>query len=212
MKLNKIYLMLLALLFVGFTSCKDNERETETFEDTEAQDEAFNERLEEARGNNDVLAAVRSNAELSTFAEGLLTLNVEDSLETGEEQNREGSELVIFAPTNLAYSQVHQNDDQEMLGTDSEELTSYHIVRTEGDMRSLREEIRNTNDTLVVESMQGEDLKLSLDGNDLVITGVTGESARVTDSIEAGNGMVYIIDRVLMPRDTSREVTITDEG
>lgn len=58
--------------------------------------------------------------------------------------------------------------------------------------------------------MNGEDLKLSLDGNSLVLTGATGESARVTDSIRAGNGMVYIIDRVLLPRDNNREVTISN--
>ena len=205
MKLNK-FLLTIMLLFIAFTSCK-NERETETFESVEAQEEAFNEDLENARQENEILAAIQTNPELSTFAEGLNNWDVEDSLDVRDD------DIIVFAPTNMAYSQIRQNTEAgNMLEIDDNELISYHIIEADNDMASLREEIRNSNDTLNVATMQGEDLKLSLDGNSLVLTGASGESARVTDSIQAGNGMVYIIDRVLLPRDNKREVTITDEG
>ena len=205
MKLNK-FLLVLSVCFVAFTSCK-NERETETFESVEAQEEAFNEDLENARQDNELLAAIQTNPELSTFAEGLNNWEVEDSIDVRDE------DVIVFAPTNMAYSQIRQNTEAgNMLEIDDEDLIAYHIIETDDDMASLREEIRNSNDTLSIATMNGEDLKLSLDGNSLVLTGATGESARVTDSIQAGTGMVYIIDRVLLPRDNNREVTITDEG
>lgn len=205
MKMNK-FLIMFSFLFVAFTSCKDNEKESETIETVETTDENFDNRLENARGNDDVVNAVESNPELSTFATGLNAWNVEDSLNTTDE------EMLIFAPTNMAYSEVQQREGQEMISLDSEEIISYHILKSSDDLAQLKEEIRSSNDTVVVQTMQGEDLRLSLDGNSLVLTGATGVSARVTDSIQAGNGMVYIIDKVLLPRDTSKEVTITNEG
>lgn len=206
MKLNK-FLIMFSLMFIAFTSCKDSERENETVETMETTDENFNDRLSDARSNDDVVNAVESNPELSTFATGLNAWNVEDSINNTEE------EMIVFAPTNMAYSQVRQNTEAgNMIEIEDEELISYHIIKKDNDIAALKEEIRNANDTLSIATMQGEDLKLSLDGNSLVLTGATGESARVTDSIRAGDGMVYIIDRVLLPRDTSREVTISDEG
>ncbi|NJW51859.1 fasciclin domain-containing protein [Salinimicrobium oceani] len=204
MRIQKI-LMLFAVLFLAF-SCKDNERDTESIEITEGVDENFDNRLEEARGDDDVVNAVESNPELSTFATGLNAWNVEDSIDTAEE------DILIFAPTNIAYSTISQEEGQEMLALDSEEIIAYHILKTPKDLAELKAEIRNANDTLMVETMQGEDLKLSLDDDAVVLTGVTGISARVTDSVQAGNGTVYIIDKVLLPREFSKEVTITNEG
>lgn len=206
MKINK-FLIMFSLMIVALTSCKDNERESETVETVETTDENFNDRLTEARSNDDLVNAVESNPELSTFATALNAWNVEDSLGTKE------GEMIIFAPTNMAYSQVRQNTEAgNLIAIDDEEIISYHIIESGDDLAALKEEIRNSNDTLTIATMQGEDLKLSLDGNSLVLTGATGESARITDSIQAGNGMVYVIDKVLLPRETSREVKISNEG
>lgn len=206
MKMNR-FLMLFGLLFIAFTSCKDNEREAETIE-VETTDEDFNERLSNARSNDDVVNAVESNAELSTFATAFNAWNVQDSVDTSQ------GEIIVFAPTNMAFSKVRQNTEAgTMIEIEDEELISYHIIKADNDLAEIKEEIRNSNDTITYASLQGEDLKFSLDeNNSLVLTGATGESARVTDSIKAGNGMVYIIDKVLLPRDTSREVTISNEG
>lgn len=205
MKLNRIAVML-SLLFIVFTSCKDNEREAESIDVVETQDETFDQQLEDARGKDDVVNAIEGNPELSTFAAGLNAWDVQDTIR-GTEKER-----IIFAPTNLAYSQTNQNDQGAMIEIDSEEIISYHIIETENDLAALKEEIRESNDTLEIQTVQGEPLKLSLEGNALVLTGATGVSARVTDSIQASDGMVYIIDKVLLPKDTSREVTITNEG
>lgn len=201
---NKSVIFIMSLLLIGFFSCKDKEREAATMDDV--QEENFDDRLEEARSSDDIIAAVESDPELSTFATGLNAWNVQDSLRDSDK------EVIIFAPTNLAYSQTNQRDDGAMIEIDSKKIISYHIIETDNDLAALKEEIRRANDTLEMETLQGENLKLSLDGNSLVITGATGVSARVTDSVQAGNGTVYIIDKVLMPRDISREVIITDEG
>lgn len=206
LKLNK-FLVISFLTLVAFTSCKDNERETETIETVETTDEDFENRRMAAGNMDGIIEAVETNAELSTFATALNAWNVEDSVEKME------GEVIIFAPTNMAFSTVRQNIEAgTMIAIEDEEMISYHIIRSEDDLAAIKEEIRSMNDTLKLATVQGEDLMLSLDGNSLVLTGATGESARITDSIQAGNGMVYIIDKVLLPRDPNKEVIISNEG
>ena len=206
LKLNK-FLIISFLTLVAFTSCKDNERETETIETVETTDEDFENRRMAAGNMDGIIEAVETNAELSTFATALNAWNVEDSVEKME------GEVIIFAPTNMAFSTVRQNIEAgTMIAIEDEEMISYHIIRSEDDLAAIKEEIRSMNDTLKLATVQGEDLMLSLDGNSLVLTGATGESARITDSIQAGNGMVYIIDKVLLPRDPNKEVIISNEG
>ncbi|SOC80884.1 Uncaracterized surface protein containing fasciclin (FAS1) repeats [Salinimicrobium sediminis] len=206
LKLNK-FLIISFLTLVAFTSCKDNERETETIETVETTDEDFENRRMAAGNMDGIIEAVETNAELSTFATALNAWNVEDSVEKME------GEVIIFAPTNMAFSTVRQNIEAgTMIAIEDEEMISYHIIRSEDDLAAIKEEIRSMNDTLKLATVQGEDLMISLDGNSLVLTGATGESARITDSIQAGNGMVYIIDKVLLPRDPNKEVIISNEG
>lgn len=206
LKLNK-FLVISFLTLVAFTSCKDNERETETIETVETTDEDFENRRMAAGNMDGIIEAVETNAELSTFATALNAWNVEDSVEKME------GEVIIFAPTNMAFSTVRQNIEAgTMIAIEDEEMISYHIIRSEDDLAAIKEEIRSMNDTLKLATVQGEDLMISLDGNSLVLTGATGESARITDSIQAGNGMVYIIDKVLLPRDPNKEVIISNEG
>ncbi|MDX1753764.1 MAG: fasciclin domain-containing protein [Salinimicrobium sediminis] len=206
LKLNK-FLVISFFTLVAFTSCKDNERETETIETVETTDEDFENRRMAAGNMDGIIEAVETNAELSTFATALNAWNVQDSVEKME------GEVIIFAPTNMAFSTVRQNTEAgTMIAIEDEEMISYHIIRSEDDLAAIKEEIRSMNDTLKLATVQGEDLMLSLDGNSLVLTGATGESARITDSIQAGNGMVYIIDKVLLPRDPNKEVVISNEG
>lgn len=206
LKLNK-FLVISFLTLVAFTSCKDNERETETIETVETTDEDFENRRMGAGNMDGIIEAVETNAELSTFATALNAWNVEDSVEKME------GEMIIFAPTNMAFSTIRQNTEAgTMIAIEDEEMISYHIIRSEDDLAAIKEEIRSMNDTLKLATVQGEDLMLSLDGNSLVLTGATGESARITDSIQAGNGTVYIIDKVLLPRDPNKEVIISNEG
>lgn len=204
LKLNK-FLVISFFTLVAFTSCKDNERETETIETVETTDEDFENRRMAAGNMDGIIEAVETNAELSTFATALNAWNVQDSVEKME------GEVIIFAPTNMAFSTVRQNTEAgTMIAIEDEEMISYHIIRSEDDLAAIKEEIRSMNDTLKLATVQGEDLMLSLDGNSLVLTGATGESARITDSIQVGNGMVYFIDKVLLPRDPNKEVIISN--
>jgi uncharacterized surface protein with fasciclin (FAS1) repeats len=50
-----------------------------------------------------------------------------------------------------------------------------------------------------------------MEGGNVALYGVAGQKATVTDSMEIDNGMVYVIDNVLLPTDVMTKVTITAE-
>lgn len=204
MKIERL-IWILSLLFVGFTACKDNEREVDTDTETlEMQEENFDESVEDMRQRNATVDAIEGNPELSTFATGLNAWNVEDTLDmvTGS--------YMVFAPSNRAYSRVYQQQGYDILETSPESVIPYHIVTASYTMDQLKQEIQKANGSLALATLEGEEITFSMEGDKIVLTGATGEKANIMESFSIENGTAYIIDTVLMPEGIS-SVTITAE-
>lgn len=95
----------------------------------------------------------------------------------------------VFAPSNEAFKAVPQKtmDDLAKHPEKLKDVLAYHVVAG----KSLAAAIKNAK----VKSLQGADLELSKAGDF-----VTVESAAVTTAdIQASNGVVHIIDSVLIP-------------
>ncbi|SIR02939.1 fasciclin domain-containing protein [Maribacter ulvicola] len=127
--------------------------------------------------------------------------------------NSEGTDLVgtlnsngpftVFAPTNDAFTALlNQLDDFESLSdfdTDEERaiLTSiltYHVV---AGVAASSSDLTNG---MMVTTVQGEDLTINIDG-DVFVEDATEVNAKVVIAdVEASNGVVHVIDKVLLPQ------------
>jgi Fasciclin domain len=107
----------------------------------------------------------------------------------------EGVRFTVFAPTDAAFEALF-----ELLGTTLDELLTmpdllkdillYHVVkgvRTTADLAELEG----------VTTLQGGDIAISVDADDNVV--LEDVAAIVTADVEAANGIIHIIDTVLMP-------------
>lgn len=202
MKMNRL-MIIFGLSTLTLSACKDNEREVDDVEDIEVVEENFQEDLEELRGDDPLVSAVSGDPSLSTFAAGLQVWNVEDSLEIAQKP------IVIFAPTNTAYSAVYQEHGRDWIGSSSENIIPYHIVKSGMGSTGLKQEINNANGSLKLETMQGEELVVSMSNGAITLTGTSETTAKVTDSINTEAGTIYIIDEVLLPNAVDKEATIT---
>jgi uncharacterized surface protein with fasciclin (FAS1) repeats len=97
--------------------------------------------------------------------------------------------LTVFAPEDDAFARLPLGAVDSLLN-DRAQLTrvlTYHLVRGRvraADVAELR----------AARTVQGEDLPFGLDG------GIRVENARVVDAdLEASNGVLHVIDRVLLP-------------
>lgn len=195
MTFRYILLVSFVLLF-SFSSCRDNARdEPETDEvPWENGDKTMEEDIEGQDEDNNVLLMVEKNPELSSFATGMNSAEVSDSL------NITGN-YTVLAPDNNAYSWIYQEQGMEMLDVNTEEVIYYHIVPGEHTVEELRREIQAANGSYQINTMLGEELTATIEGESVILEGNSGGRAEITETINATNGIVHIIDAVLLPEE-----------
>ncbi len=98
----------------------------------------------------------------------------------------------VFAPSDDAFNQLPADKrDQLMQPSNREKLRNIllnHVV--EGEMRAS-----DLRDGMMLKTVGGEQLKVSMKGNDVMINGAKVKNA----DIEASNGIIHGIESVMMP-------------
>jgi uncharacterized surface protein with fasciclin (FAS1) repeats len=98
--------------------------------------------------------------------------------------------FTVFAPTDEAFAQIPQETLQAVLA-DKEKLTAiltYHVVS--GKLMAA-DVVRSTQ----LQTVQGQSITVSTEG------GVRVDNANVIQTdIEADNGVIHVIDQVIMPK------------
>ena len=112
--------------------------------------------------------------------------------------------FTVFGPTNAAFDALPAGTVSTLLKPENKAaLTSvltYHVVAGKVDAATLVSQIKAAGGKAELTTVQGEALTASLDGNRVVLTDAKGGKASVTATdLAAGNGVVHVVDRVLMP-------------
>lgn len=115
----------------------------------------------------------------------------------------------IFAPTNDAFASLSEKERNEWNSTQNRDKNTaainYHMVDQKLTADQLRQQIQGANGTYTIKTMQGENLTATLDGNNIVLKDAAGNQARVIESdTEGSNGVIHVIDKVLKPKDFTR--------
>lgn len=216
MKINKsLFLFSLVFVFLSFTSCKD-ERKAGDMEDMEMETEREAQRAEEDRleqdrmewEENNVFARVHDNSELSTFSQSIDSAAFADSF-----TDREGS-YTIFAPNNAAYGNLNQQEREGMMKGENRNtnmaMLHYLVVEDELTSEELLEEIENANGNYSLTTMQGETITASLQGENIVLKDAAGNTATIIQADnDASNGVIHVIDKILKPKDASKNAAGT---
>lgn len=100
--------------------------------------------------------------------------------------------FTVFAPTDEAFAALPEGTVESLLEEENRDqltaILTYHVVPgavMSGDL----------SDGMEAETVQGESITVSIDGDSVMIDGATVTSA----DIEASNGVIHVIDSVLMP-------------
>ena len=101
--------------------------------------------------------------------------------------------FTVFAPTDEAFAALPEGTVENLLKPENKEqlisVLTYHVVAG----KILSSDIAGT--TAMVESVQGSELDVN------ATNGVTGDGATVvTADIETDNGVIHVIDRVVLPQ------------
>ncbi|MEO3433586.1 fasciclin domain-containing protein [Inquilinus sp. CAU 1745] len=143
-------------------------------------------------------------AELAGATESLSTLaSAVEAAGLAETLGGEGP-YTVFAPTNEAFEALPDGTLDTLLEEENQAqlqgILTYHVVETEATSDAVVQMIEDDGGEHPVTTVNGAELTLSMDGETVVITDAAGNTATVTQAdIEASNGVVHVIDAVLMP-------------
>ena len=203
MKSGKTFIILnMILSMIAITSCQDNNKQEEE-DEIEALEEAEGQTFEEVQDEtlNSVVVTAEGNPALSTFA---LQMNAADV------DLNENEAYTIFAPNNNAYSYLYREQGDDVLNVENSTVVYFLIVEGEYTTDVLKEQIEAGNGNFVLTTTQGENLIASMEDGEIVLKGPSGATAKLLESnIEATNGVVHIIDTVLLPTDLDKKVILT---
>lgn len=124
----------------------------------------------------------------STLVKAVQTAGLVDSLANP-------GPFTVFAPTNAAFDQLPKNQLETLLKPENKkqlETILYHHVFV-GNLRKNDLIERFNGQELIM--FDGSPEKIEVKGNDIFIGG-----AKVSAVIPASNGVVYVIDKVLLPK------------
>ncbi|MDO6516947.1 fasciclin domain-containing protein [Zobellia uliginosa] len=210
MMITRGFLKNLAMLLMGISMAIGCSKGNDVVEDVEKEiskeegqtDEAEGEtpREEEADDETLVNAAefIQSEDSLTIAAEALKT--IDDALV--EKLSDENGKLTFFVPSNKAFTEflASLKEYADVLDFDEDlekeilaQVLKYHAVV---DGANFSTELSNGS---ILQTLQSEEIKITVDG-DVYIIDTTEIHAQITTAdIEVANGVLHIIDKVLIP-------------
>lgn len=112
--------------------------------------------------------------------------------------------FTVFAPTNDAFAKLPEGTVETLTTEDTDTLASilqYHVVEGSIDAATLLAAIEGAGDAgYSITTANGATLTATVVDGAVVLTDANGGTATVTATdVEASNGLVHVIDTVLMP-------------
>ncbi|TCT06459.1 putative surface protein with fasciclin (FAS1) repeats [Tepidamorphus gemmatus] len=112
--------------------------------------------------------------------------------------------FTVFAPVNEAFAALPEGTVDTLLEPANKDqlvaVLTYHVVPGRLEAADLVEKAKAGGGTATVETVQGENLTVSLDGDAVIVTDAKGGSATVTVAdLGQANGVIHVIDAVLLP-------------
>ena len=113
--------------------------------------------------------------------------------------------FTVFAPTNDAFAALPEGTVPSLLKPEAKAtltaVLTYHVVAGEFKAADVVKAIKNGGGKFTVKTVQGQDITLSLDGGNVILTDANGgKSTVIIPDVPASNGVIHAIDSVIMPK------------
>ena len=170
--------------------------------------------MEEVADDN-IVATAQATADLSLLVDALLEADEDDDYDFVETLSGEGP-FTVFAPTNTAFTALLEEldgysslddfaskADKDILAT----ILQYHVVAGAAAFST------DLSDGQMITTLLGDDITVRLDGGVFIDDASDVDAEVVIPDVEASNGVVHVIDKVLLPQaviDAINAQTIVD--
>ena len=113
--------------------------------------------------------------------------------------------FTVFAPTNDAFAKLPAGTVETLLKPENKAalagILTYHVVAGNLDAKAVIAAIQKSNGKLSLTTVAGGKLTASIEDGKVVLTDEKGGKATVTATdLKASNGIIHVIDAVLLPK------------
>ncbi len=112
--------------------------------------------------------------------------------------------FTVFAPTNDAFAKLPAGTVDTLVKPENKDtlvkILTYHVVPGRISSKELDKMIKKGGGTATLKTVQGEPLTFTMSGGNIMITDAKGGMATITTAdVFQSNGVIHVIDTVLMP-------------
>ena len=113
--------------------------------------------------------------------------------------------FTVFAPTNAAFDKLPKGTVETLVRPENKEtltkILTYHVVAGNLDGNALMQQIKAGRGRATLTTVSGGTLTARMRGKNIILTDEKGGTARVgIGNAYQSNGVIHVIDTVLMPR------------
>jgi uncharacterized surface protein with fasciclin (FAS1) repeats len=183
-------LLFFSAAILVFSACKNQSTEgNETVSDSSSTTSATSERQGQAFIENDeskpnVLQIAIGSPDHSTLVAAVQAAELENALVNA-------GPLMVFAPTNAAFDALPAGTVEDLLKPENKEKLAY-ILKTHVTPGNYSKDFLKKFKKLGQAS--GENISVEVNGDDVIVGG-----AKIIASVPAGNGIVHVVDKVILP-------------
>lgn len=200
----------LAFAVLALVACQNNNRQNQPMNSMGETDSEMNsERMQDGEMTRNAMAAnddtsvfdiARDNDDLTNFSQNLNTQEATQTLDMGE------GPYTVFAPEDAAYDEL---SDQDRNDANADPIASleYLVVEDELTEAELRTQAERANGQYTLATLQGDEITVTLNGDDIVLKDAMGNEATIVETYDdAFNGIVHVIDGVLRPMRDGQQI------
>jgi uncharacterized surface protein with fasciclin (FAS1) repeats len=182
---NTLFFVLLVVFFFNCKNDKENQPEkspatVETSTD-EKQGQAF---IADDGSSPNVLQIAMSSPDHTTLVAAVQAAELENALVNA-------GPLMVFAPTNEAFAALPEGTVENLLKPENKDalanILKYHVTPGNYSKDFLKKFKK-------LGQANNQDVKIEVIGDDVYVGG-----AKIIGSIDAGNGIVHVVDKVILP-------------
>jgi uncharacterized surface protein with fasciclin (FAS1) repeats len=112
--------------------------------------------------------------------------------------------FTVFAPTDDAFAKLPSGTVDTLVKPENKDtldkILTYHVVAGKISSKQLAAMIKKGSGKATLKTVQSEDLIATMSGNKIMLTDAKGGTATITTAdVFQSNGVIYVIDTVLMP-------------
>lgn len=113
--------------------------------------------------------------------------------------------FTVFAPTNAAFAKLPEGTVNTLLQPENKQqltkILTYHVVAGEFKAKDVVSAIKGAGGSFTVETVSGDKLTASLQNDTVILTDENGGVSAVTQTdVDASNGVIHVIDSVVLPK------------